>query len=115
MSISLPKMKRYSKHKTGFTLIELLVVIAVIALLMAILLPALQKAKQLAYRMACGSNLRQLAMGWHLYLEDYDGDFYKDRSKAIRYYGGWLGTDNEGGRILNPYLRLDPNLDLGHF
>jgi len=93
----------------GFTLIELLVVIAVIAMLMAILLPALRKGKQLAQRVACGSNLRQLAMGWGLYLEDNEGYFPKGRNVNL-YYGGWRGTDNEGPRILNSFLRLDPDL-----
>ena len=97
------------KPPNAFTLIELLVVIAVIALLMAILLPALRKGKQLAQRVRCGSNLRQLAMGWGLYLEDNDGSFPKGRNLQ-QYYGGWRGTKDQGPRILNRYLRLDPNL-----
>jgi len=57
----------------AFTLIELLVVIAVIAILMAILMPALKQAREQGKRAACLNNLRQLALSWTLYADDYDG------------------------------------------
>ena len=57
----------------GFTLIELLVVIAIIALLMGILLPSLQKARQLARMVSCGSNMRQLVFGLVAYAEIEEG------------------------------------------
>jgi len=54
-------------RRKGFTLIELLVVIAIIALLLAIIVPALQKAKELASGIVCMSNQKQLGLAWTMY------------------------------------------------
>lgn len=62
-------------RRKGFTLIELLVVVAVIALLVTILLPSLGRARALAKRAACQSNLSSIAKALKLYGGEFNDSY----------------------------------------
>jgi prepilin-type N-terminal cleavage/methylation domain-containing protein len=96
-------------RRSAFTLIELLVVIAIISTLMALILPAIQKAREAANKMVCGSQIRQLALAAHM----YHGDFKKFPAGMYNLTSGASGYNSADGpycgviTTLLPYIEAD--------
>ena len=78
--------------RRGFTLVELLVVIAIIALLMGILMPALARVRQLAFRMTCGTNLSGIGKAMLLYANDNDDEMPKAGGRTNTWQPAGLGA-----------------------
>jgi len=96
--------------KKGFTLVELLVVIAIIALLMGILMPALARVRQIAFRMVCGTNLSGIGKAMLIYANDYEDELPRSGGRnstwatnipqwdALNRFGAYgVGLDGTGG------------------
>jgi prepilin-type N-terminal cleavage/methylation domain-containing protein len=82
-------------RRRGFTLVELLVVIAIIALLMGILMPALARVRQLAFRMTCGTNLSGIGKAMLIYANDYEDELPRAGGRGTTWgaTANWLAPD----------------------
>jgi prepilin-type N-terminal cleavage/methylation domain-containing protein/prepilin-type processing-associated H-X9-DG protein len=63
-------------RRNAFTLVELLVVIGIIGLLIGIMTPVLGRARRVAARTLCATNLRQIGVCVRAYLNDSNDVFF---------------------------------------
>lgn len=93
--------------RRGVTLIELLAVVGIASLLLSLFLPAVQKARAVAARAACQSNLRQVSLAMHGY-EFAFGQLppaFRSRTRKAGVGEPYL----QWPLLLAPYLELDAN------
>jgi len=88
-------------NRRAFTLIELLVVIAIIAILAAILFPVFAQAREKARQASCTSNLKQIALGELMYVQDYDETFSPSNETSPTGISGNTGW----AEIIDPYVK----------
>jgi prepilin-type processing-associated H-X9-DG protein/prepilin-type N-terminal cleavage/methylation domain-containing protein len=78
--------------RSAFTLVELLVVVGIIAVLVAILLPVLGRAREMAFRTQCASNIRQF----------YNADLAYIQSSKRWHLPAFYGDPNPAGAAQTP-------------
>ena len=90
-------------------MIELLIVIAIIAILAAMLLPALNKARETAYKISCANHLGSIGKAMLMYANDYQDYLPPYRSASSWGMPGnreWYAGTPETG-LLADYLQLN--------
>jgi prepilin-type N-terminal cleavage/methylation domain-containing protein/prepilin-type processing-associated H-X9-DG protein len=100
------------QERRGFTLVELLVVIGIVGVLIALLLPAVQKVREAANRLACSNNLKNLSLALHCFHDNnnkfpagYTQGPFPEAGVTMPVTHGWAP-------FILPFIEQQPLLDL---
>jgi len=96
-------MSAARKQRNAFTLIELLIVIAIVSMLTGLLVPSLGRAKGMARRVSCLSNIRNMVIAANEYVTVNDGYYpiaqYVPADTAKYVYVSWDFRYRADGKI----------------
>lgn len=104
-------MSTSHRHRRAASLFDYLWILIILALLISILLPSLSRARELAKRTVCASNLRGVGTSIVIYANDYRGDVPRHYAKVAPPTAGspehgvrWVGSmgSNDFLRISQP-------------
>ncbi len=98
-NFSSEQKSRNTLRRSEFSLIELLVVIAILGILASLLLPALKGAKDMAEKILCTGNLKQIGLATNMYALDFKG-----------YTPGDPATSNDGQFVVRFHFKWVPIL-----
>ena len=76
-----------------------------IALLMGIMMPALARTRQVAFRMVCGTNLAGIGKAMQIYANDYNGAYPRSGGKDsvwAAHIPNWRANNRFGAYAMNP-------------
>lgn len=106
-----------AKTRTGLTLVELLVVMVIIGILASLLLPAVHAVRSAARKMSCTNNMRQLALGLHVYHDQHlvfpPGNLRRGESKPLESGWGWGAMILPNVEQRSLYSMIDFNNETG--
>ncbi|MCW5551931.1 MAG: hypothetical protein KIS67_07155 [Verrucomicrobiae bacterium] len=89
MKHNAPTAQTDGRTSAAFTFTELLVVVGVLAMLALTMIPALARSQPHSRTTLCQHNLRQLAVAWQMYAEDYHGRIVSN------VHGGYIPAPTE--------------------